>query len=305
MPNRLIGRYTHDLEGPLLIVMAAMHGNEPAGVKALEYLFKMLEVEPITNHNFQFRGEILGLIGNLKAFERNQRFIDHDLNRIWIETPTTLDGEINELTEKLEIIELINDKLTNSNHRDVILLDLHTTSSDGGIFSIPGPGQKSLNISKSLNAPVILNMMDNIRGTIMEYFNPDYDRQAIHALTFESGRHLDPLSVNRAIAAMINCLKHLNMVDSTDVESIHDDILKQYSQGLPKVSRLIYRHPIEDGDTYETLEGFLNFKRIKKGDSLAEHNGVTITAPQTGRILMPLYQKQGAEGFYIIEDVEE
>ena len=139
----------------------------------------------------------------------------------------------------------------------------------------------------------------------MEYFNPDYDRQAIHSLTFESGRHLDPLSVNRAIAAMINCLKHLNMVDSTDVESIHDDILKQYSQGLPKVSRLIYRHPIEDGDTYETLEGFLNFKRIKKGDSLAEHNGVTIAAPQTGRILMPLYQKQGAEGFYIIEDVEE
>ena len=193
MPNRLIGRYTHDLEGPLLIVMAAMHGNEPAGVKALEYLFKMLEVEPITNHNFQFRGEILGLIGNLKAFERNQRFIDHDLNRIWIETPTSWGREINELTEKLEIIELINDKLTNSNHRDVILLDLHTTSSDGGIFSIPGPGQKSLNISKSLNAPVILNMMDNIRGTIMEYFNPDYDRQAIHSLTFESGRHLDPL----------------------------------------------------------------------------------------------------------------
>ena len=54
MHQRLIDRYTHDLNGPLLIVMAAMHGNEPAGVRALEYLFKMLEVEPITNHNFQF-----------------------------------------------------------------------------------------------------------------------------------------------------------------------------------------------------------------------------------------------------------
>ena len=304
MPNRLIGRYTHDLEGPLLIVMAAMHGNEPAGVKALEYLFKMLEVEPITNHNFQFRGELLGLIGNLKAFGQQQRFIDHDLNRIWTEPTSPQKGDYHELIEKDQIIEVINDRLSSSNHSEIILLDLHTTSSDGGIFTIPGPGHKSLDISMSLNAPVILNMMDNIRGTIMEYFNPDYDRQPIHSLTFESGRHLDPLSVNRAIAAMINCMKYLNMVNSTDVESIHDDILKQYSQGLPKVSRLTYRHPIEEGDSYKMKDGFLNFKPITKNEPLAEHNGVTITAPLSGRILMPLYQKQGAEGFYIIEDVE-
>lgn len=302
MIERQIGRYTHDLDGPLLIVMSAMHGNEPAGVKALDFLFKMLEVEPITNHNFQFRGEILGLIGNLKAFQQQSRYIDHDLNRIWIGSPDK--GNIHELTEKNEIIELINRRLSNSNHSEVVLLDLHTTSSDGGIFTIPGPGQKALNISKSLNAPVILNMMDNIKGTIMEYFNPDYSHRPIHSLTFESGRHLDPLSVNRAIAAMINCMKHLNMVASTDVESVHDDILKQYSQGLPEVSRLTYRHPIEDGDSYLMKEGYLNFQPIKKNDPLAEHNGVTITAPVTGRILMPLYQKQGAEGFYIIEDVQ-
>jgi succinylglutamate desuccinylase len=305
MIERQIGRYTHDLDGPLLIVVSAMHGNERAGVKALDYLFKMLEVEPITNHNFQFRGEILGMIGNLEAFKQGSRYIDHDLNRIWLESSTPMIVDLHELTEKEQIIELIDQKLSNSDHREVILLDLHTTSSDGGIFTIPGPGQKALEISKSLNAPVILDMMSNIKGTIMEYFNPNYHTRPIHSLTFESGRHLDPLSVNRAIAAIINCMKYLNMVEGTDVESIHDHILKQYSQGLPKVSRLIYRHPIQEGDSYKMREGFLNFQPINQHEPLAEQNGETILSPLSGRILMPLYQKQGAEGFYIIEDVKQ
>jgi len=83
MTNRIIGDHIGDHHGPLLIVFGAMHGNEPAGVRALEMVFKMLEVEPITNPSFQFSGKLIGLIGNLQAYQKKVRFIDKDLNRSW------------------------------------------------------------------------------------------------------------------------------------------------------------------------------------------------------------------------------
>ena len=42
---------------------------------------KMLIVEPITNLEFEYNGSFLGLIGNLQAYRKKQRFIKQDLNR--------------------------------------------------------------------------------------------------------------------------------------------------------------------------------------------------------------------------------
>ena len=81
-PNkRLIGTYEGKEGGPLFICLGAMHGNEPAGVKAIEMVLKMLEVEPIRNADFVYRGVMIGLIGNKKAYAEGKRFVDKDLNR--------------------------------------------------------------------------------------------------------------------------------------------------------------------------------------------------------------------------------
>jgi len=81
--ERIIGRYSGDGDGPLLIVIGAMHGNEPAGVRAIELLLKMLEVEPIKNRDFSLKGNVIGLIGNYQALQSKVRFIDRDMNRCW------------------------------------------------------------------------------------------------------------------------------------------------------------------------------------------------------------------------------
>ena len=52
--------YGGEQSGPSLLVFAGLHGNEPAGIKALQLVHKMLEVEPITNPSFDFKGEIIG-----------------------------------------------------------------------------------------------------------------------------------------------------------------------------------------------------------------------------------------------------
>jgi len=43
--ERIIGRYTGDKKGKLLIVFGGMHGNEKAGIRALDNMFEMLKRE--------------------------------------------------------------------------------------------------------------------------------------------------------------------------------------------------------------------------------------------------------------------
>lgn len=73
MRGRVIGVYDQGLPGPLLLCIGAMHGNETAGIDALELLFKMLEVEPVTNPGFEFSGRLVAFVGNLGALESGEK----------------------------------------------------------------------------------------------------------------------------------------------------------------------------------------------------------------------------------------
>ncbi len=306
--DRVIGKYTGEKEGPLLIVFGGMHGNEPAGVKALEMMFKMLEVEPVTNPDFVFKGTLLGIIGNLAAYKKGKRYINRDLNRLWrrdnVERISLLaKAELNEEEVEIkEILDLVKHTINTLKPQRVFVLDLHTTSSTGGIFSIPNDEENSLKIALELHAPVILGMLNGIKGTTLHYFTDENFDVPITAVTFESGQHTDPLSINRAIAGLTNCMRTIGCVDPAHIENQHDKILIEYSKDLPKVARLIDRHNIEEGDNFEMLPGFENFQAVKKEQILATDRKGIITAPDDALILMPLYQKQGEDGFFLVKE---
>ena len=76
--RRVIVRRRGSESGPLVVCVAGIHGNEPAGIHACRRVSESLEQTP-TN----FKGEWLALAGNLVALRRNRRFMDEDLNRIW------------------------------------------------------------------------------------------------------------------------------------------------------------------------------------------------------------------------------
>lgn len=302
--ERVIGRYRGTESGPLLVLIGAMHGNEPAGVRAIELLLKMLEVEPITNPDFVLKGNILGLVGNLKAFELQQRFVDRDMNRCWsMETIEDEQSSISERHEIQEVFHLIKDEIAITGTDRVIVMDLHTTSSDLGIFSIPSDSEESLRIAKHLHAPVILGIAEGLTGTSLHFFNKENLGVDCTPIVFESGQHEENLSINRAIAAVINCMRTVNMVKKEHVENVHDNILIEFSKPLPKIALLIYGHGISREDNFVMRPGFVNFSPIKKGDWLANDKDGRILAPYTGRLLMPLYQKLGEDGFFIIKEV--
>lgn len=308
--KRIIMEYEGHKEGPLFFVIAGIHGNERAGIHALNLVSKMLEVEPITNPDFSFSGQLIGLTGNIEAVKNNVRFIDKDLNRIWSRkrvdsTRKKKNAELSqEEKEQLEIIEVLNNKIERYQPPAIYILDLHTTSSGGGIFTIPNDEPESLAIAKSLHAPVILGMLEGISGTTLHYFNNKWDAKLpMTSVTFEAGQHDDPLSINRCIASIITFLRSIKCVEQKDVANIHDDILKDYALNLPSLSKLIYKHPISLGDDFLMKPGYRNFQPIMKGEVLAHDRSGSIVSLYDGLILMPLYQSQGEEGFYIIKEL--
>jgi len=269
MRRRVIGKYTGEDRGPLLILFGAMHGNEQAGVKAIDLMIKMLEVEPITNPAFKFRGKVVGIVGNLEAFKKKRRFIDRDLNRCWIRENVDKafepehQNDFAELAEIRAIIQQVLREIKTYKPNKVYVLDLHTTSSFGGIFTIVPEDQKTINIGKELGAPVITNMTKGLLGTTMQYFTSDNLGLPTACFTFESGQHEDPLSVNRAIAAITNCMKIIGSIDGKHIENRHNTLLIEYSTNLPKLSRLLMKHLITREDEFKMKEGYHNFQAVK------------------------------------------
>jgi succinylglutamate desuccinylase len=289
--------------------MAGMHGNEPAGVEALETVFALLDREPIVNPDFQYKGRLLGLIGNWRAYSKGKRFIVKDLNRQWTfenvqrirnAQPTELDSEDQDL---LEILQLVEAEIAEYRPTQVVLLDLHTTSAIGGIFAVATDDPESIRIASGLHAPVITGLMRGIHGTTLHYFTTENFGVPMAAAAFEAGQHEDPVSVNRSIAAIISCMRSIGAVKPEDVENRHDEILVEYSKNLPKIADLVKVHPIKADDGFKMRPGYRNFQPVVSGELLAFDRHGEIRSPTDAMILMPLYQPQGSDGFFLVKQV--
>jgi len=63
------------------------------------------------------------------------------------------------------------------------------------------------------------------------------------------------------------------------------------------------RYKIDEEEDFVMEPGFTNFQRIFKGQVLAKNNKGDVLSPVDGNIFMPLYQKQGNDGFFIVQPV--
>ncbi len=309
--DRTIGAYKGSEKGALLICFGSVHGNEPAGVSAIAEVFKMLSLEALQNPNFTFKGKMIGLRGNTRAIEKGSRFVTQDLNRIWTEEnvrrvrQTPISGLRDEELEMKEILNVVESEIEKEKPQKLIVLDIHTTTTQGGIFSIVSDHEESTKIALEMYAPVIRGLLTGLDGTLLHFFNSQNFNLPVTGVAFEAGQHNDPLSVNRAVSAIINCLRTVGLVNPKDVENRHDQLLIKYSTGLPKLAELIYVHKIQPKDQFEMAFGYLNFQRVAKGEYLGQDRHGSILSPQDALMLMPHYQKQGIDGFFLIKVVTE
>lgn len=307
--NRIINSYTEGKNGPLLIVFGAMHGNEAAGVKAIEQVFELINKEPDKNPNFCFYGKLVGMIGNLKAYQKSVRFINKDINRHFSENHVDwifsvpedkLDAEDKEIKE---ILNTIHQEIEAYQPTKLYILDLHTTSAQGGIFTIPSYDFESVQIALDIHVPVVEGMLDGIKGTTLHFFNSQNMGVETTGVTFEAGQHDDPESIKNAVAALINCLRAVGCVERRNIEEKHNNRLYLMSKDLPSRTRLIHRQAVKADENFKMQPGFKNFQLIKKDTLLATNKYGEIRCKEEARVLMPLYQPQGEDGFFLVKDV--
>jgi succinylglutamate desuccinylase len=306
MEDRIIGRYVGKHPGPLLICLGGIHGNEPAGIRAIEEVFGLLAHEKEVHPDFSFHGTLLGVRGNLPAIDCGKRFIHRDLNRILLKEeldqlralPPDQRGEDEQ--EALTLVDLIEYEHNQHGAGITLLLDLHTTTAFGGIFSIAAEDEMSLKLAKGLFVPVILGIADTLKGTTIDYFNRPEGQ--LYSVVFEAGQHEDPESVSRTVSAIINCMRSIGQIAAAHVDSRHDGLLQGQAAGLPAVTRLVYHYTIEPGEAFTMRPGYKNFDVISKGETLASNATGIIASPMDGLILMPKYQPMGNDGFFIVQE---
>lgn len=147
---------------------------------------------------------------------------------------------------------------------------------------------------------IIKGFSDIVEGCIDHYES----RVGLTGFVFEAGQHEDKKSVDHH-EAMIwlvlqrACELNLNKLDE-QLQSVSELKNRRASR---KVFKIIHRHGIDEDVHFTMQPGFVNFQKIHEGELLASENGKPIYSRWDAHIFMPLYQKQGNDGFFVLDEV--
>jgi predicted deacylase len=287
--------------GPLFVAIGGIHGNEPAGVQAACRIAVGLESrEP------EIAGRVLLLAGNARALAAGVRYVDADLNRHW--SPDLVeerraraprDPACSEDAELRELLELLERHLADAGG-DVYVVDLHTTSAGGPVFATIGDTLRNRRFASSLPVPVVLGVEEQLDGTLLEYLN----NRGCVTLGFEAGRHASPASVDNHEALLWLALVAAGTLRREDVRQY--DACRSTLERAGGGARFVevrHRHRVRAGDGFRMYPGFANFQPIRKGQILAKDWRGPVRAPETGMMLMPLYQPLGEDGFFVARTI--
>lgn len=304
-------------DGPLLLCIGGMHGNEPSGVRALEAI-----VNSVRARRDALVGDFVAIAGNLRALASGRRFVAYDLNRAW--TPDYLgalsagqgdpggDETVRSINtrragarapEDLEVLRLLRllEEVARRRRGPVYALDLHTTSGRGGTFTSTDdrPGHHSF--AQAIPLPLVLGLDEHLEGTLLSHLN----RLGYTTAVCECGQHLEATAARRAVAAIWLAIRAAGLLGDSDAPEARRafEMLRDSTSHLPRYLETVYRHPVEEEDGYATRPGWRNFQHVVAGDVVGDDRDGEVVAPFSGMLLMPLYQRLGEDGFFVVRNL--
>lgn len=293
---RVVGRIRGERSGPTLIVVGGMHGNEPGGVIAARQVLARIEERRIP-----IRGELICLAGNVGALRENKRYLARDLNRLWSESSVarlaTGGGDDDpEIGEQRGLSEVIEEALSTA-RGETYFLDLHTTSAEGIPFALIGDTLRHREFASHFPLPVILGLEEQVDGVLVEHMT----RRGCVTLVVEGGQHDNPASWANLEAVLWLALAAAGNTTAAAIGDLarHHSHLERARGSLPRVMEVTFRHPVAPKDEFEMQPGFANIARVHKRQLLARDRRGEIRAPTDGMVFLPLYQKQGDDGFFL------
>ena len=272
--EHLIGAYTGNHSGPTLIVIGSVHGNEPAGFKALVDISKRL-----TQLSERLRGRVYLLAGNTRALPKRVRYIDRDLNRSWTRNNLGVIGvqRLPDVSECRDLAELNNllDSILITARSEVYVLDLHSTSADGVPFATVGDTLRNRKFAQKFPVTILLGIEEQLDGTLLEFLN----NAGAVTLGFEGGQHESDETVKNHSSLVWLAMANAGILAEKDVPDIasHRSRLASGKHG-PRVVEVRYREAIKPEDAFDMVAGFNNFDPVEKGQVLANNSSGPVRA---------------------------
>ena len=313
MSEHVLGRVEGRERGPLVVAVGGIHGNEPAGPTAVRRLLA-------ASAGRLRRGRLVGLLGHPRAFARGVRQLDEDLNRVF--TParlaapgTTVPGttvpESAEAACAKTLLTALRSEVAAYDPDEVIVVDVHTTSADGGDFVAMGEEPATVALARGFGAPVVLGLAGVLPGTLCGYLDGDASAvglpgarapASVRAFGYEAGAHGGPESPARAYGLLRGLLARLGM---TTPAALGAPAARTPGDPLrPALSQVVFRLGIPPGGQFTMLPGFRNFDPVQAGQVVAYLDGEPVALERGGYVLMPLYQGVGGDGFFVVRRVE-
>jgi predicted deacylase len=300
-------------QGPRLIVLGAVHGNEACGTIARQRLMKELGSGKL---HIGCGSLTLVPVANPLAFARGQRVGDRNLNRNFRPSLHPQDNED-------QIANALCPLLANHD----VLLDLHSFHTAGEPFAMRGAGNNNGTIepfslaSEEHALSVRLGVRRIVDGWMTTYSNGVAERlartppanragllsvdpcygmgtteymrsQGGYSITLECGQHEDASAPEVAYQAIRNTLAHLGLTDDPAPPAFPHP---QYLQLTQVVDRL------HADDAF--ARPWTSFTPVSQGEVIGvRHSGSAVVAEQDGFVVFPNpHATVGNEWFYLAQ----
>lgn len=298
LPQRVYAKIGDVNADNALICIGGVHGNEPAGILAVQQFAKHIHSDQII-----LNGAVYGLVGNMEALRQAKRYIHSDLNRMWTDRNVhRIAGELHHEAEEKELLELkhkIDDII--HHHKRVVILDFHTMSADGTPFVCFPDHHANRQIAYQLPVTNILNLTEMLRGTLLEY----YGNQGIETICMEGGQHQEPSSIRNIESVIWILAKLTGMLPVSEHQRVerHWNQLNTLCAHYPHFVRVVYRHEVIDSQQFEMQPGYENLHKVRRGELLGHDIYGEITSELSGRIVLPKYQGVGNDGYFLAKEI--
>ena len=290
--TREIGRVRGQAPGPTLIVVAGVHGNEPAGVEAARRLLAHFARGTLA-------GELVALAGNVEGLRHGVRHRARDLNRGWTDASMTRIAALpaaarkDEDAEQHELWSAVEEARARA-RGPVFLADLHTSSAAGVPFVLYRETPEQHDFVRVFPIPVINGIVEKVEGVLSEFCCA----RGIVAFSVEGGQHEAPSSQDALEAILWLSMQRAGLAYVGAQVERAAQLLDGMRAGLPRVVDVQSRHAITPEDAFVMEPGFRNIERVQEGQLLARDRRGEVRAAEDGVLVLPLYQKLGNEGFF-------
>jgi predicted deacylase len=282
MTKLVSNTFNSNIQGPKLLVLGAIHGNEPAGTIASNKIMQQIDA-----------GEIKLLKGSIEfipvcnpiAKDKDVRFIEHNLNRI-----------LNRHEKEESVEHSFANQVCDAIDRSDYVLDIHSTHLEGDLPTVFNDfvTDETSAWANTLNIGTVItswrDMLNNSEAPSDFSDTVNYaHQQGKKALLIEAGYHYEPTAENLAYQAIYNSLVFLGMIDSSDNQEPKNDVAHMY--------KVVFKTN-EEGSF---VKNWKHMDTVTAGEVVAKlDNGTELKAEFDGYVVIPFpTATAGEEWFYL------